>query len=312
MEKEVQLYIGKVCNNLCKFCIDDEPPEERKFVSPSVLKKSLRKFSKENYNVVGFFGGEVTIYPKIEEMIKYATALGYKRINLVSNGRKYADMNFLRKLVRSGNIRFYFSVHSENEKTEDFLTSIKGGFKEKIKGLSNLAQLNKHDMIKENIFLNIVVNRLNYRSLPEMMYFYYRNFRIKDFRFRYIIPLGRAFTNSRLLTLRYTRAFPYLKKVILLSNKLNINVSLDGIPFCILNKIKNFQDFVGEFKDGLGNSKHEIDLQAKSKNFNKNTKDPHVKTKNCRKCIYYSLCEGPWENYVKLYGSKEFKPVIRS
>lgn len=29
----------------------------------------------------------------------------------------------------------------------------------------------------------------------------------------------------------------------------------------------------------------------------------------CQNCVYYSLCEGPWKEYPKLFGWSEFEPV---
>ncbi|MDD5067509.1 MAG: radical SAM protein [bacterium] len=309
MEKEIQIYIGKVCNNLCKFCIDDEPLKDRKFIPPSSIKRTLKEYAKKNYNVVGFFGGEVTVYPRLEDMIGYASSLGYKRINLVSNGRRYSDIGFLTRIVNAGNIRFYFSVHSHQEHLEDHLTSVKGGFREKIKGLYHLHRLQRAGLIRERIFLNLVINKLNYRSLPQIILFYFRNFGIRDFRFRCIRPLGRALHNTGLLNFRYAALLPHLRRTIRTAERSGININVDGIPYCVLSEINGYQEYVGEFKDGLGKEKQEIDLSSRSFLPRRNRERGRIKIKSCRKCIYYASCEGPWKYYIKTFGSEEFKPV---
>ena len=310
-EKKIQINLGHICNNVCKFCMNGEPLNKRKFVPFSLAKKELKKLKDKNYNVVGFLGGEITIYPKIIELVKLATKLGYERIDLVSNGRRYSDIKFLKNLIEVGNIRFYLSIHSHKEKIEDFLTSVKGSFNEKIQGLYNLITLQKKGLIQERIFINLVINKLNYKFLSQILIFYFKNFGIKDFRFNFIRPEGRAFVNFKLLVPTYTEILPYLKKSILLSKKLNLDISLEGIPFCLLKEIKNFKDFVGESKD----SKNIIEGEKNRQEFQYDEfrKDRlRTKTPKCGKCIYNSSCEGPWTNYAEIYGFKEFKPIIRN
>jgi MoaA/NifB/PqqE/SkfB family radical SAM enzyme len=289
--------------------MNDQPIEERKFLPFPQIKKELKEFKKKGYNIVGFLGGELTVYPRIIELVKFATKLDYKRINLVSNGRRYSDINFLKHLIAAGNIRFYLSVHSHKEKIEDFLTSVKGGFKEKIKGLYNLVSLQKRGLIKEKIFINLVANKLNYKFFSQTMFFYFKNFGIKDFRFNFIRPEGRAFNNFKILVPTYSEVLPYLKESVLLSKKLNVNLSAEGIPFCILKGIKNFNNFIGEFKDGEGEIKEGEDNRKQFKFAKLRKEKLRSKMKSCKNCIYDSLCEGPWKNYVKIYGFKEFKPI---
>lgn len=313
-EKKIQINLGHICNNVCKFCMNGEPLNKRKFIPFSLAEKELKKFKDKNYDVIGFLGGELTIYPKIIELIKLAAKLGYRRVDLVSNGRRYADINFLKKLVKAGNIRFYLSIHSHNEKIEDFLTSVKGSFKEKIQGLYNLIILQKRGLIQERIFINLVINKLNYKLLPQILFFYFRNFGIKDFRFNFIRPEGRAFVNFKLLVPTYTETLPYLKKSVFLSKKLNLNISFEGVPFCLLSEIKKFKDFVGEFRDGLGEISEGTDFcrpdfRRQFKIAEQRKQNLRTKIKDCKKCVYDSLCEGPWKNYAKIYGFKELKPI---
>ena len=308
-EKKIQINLGHICNNVCKFCMNGEPLNKRKFVPFPLAKRELKKFKDKNYNAVGFLGGELTIYPEITELVKLAAELGYERIDLVSNGRRYSDIKFLENLIEAGNIRFYLSIHSHQEKIEDFLTSVKGSFNDKIKGLYNLIALQKRGLIKERIFINLVINKLNYRFLPQILTFYFRNFGIKDFRFNFIRPEGRAFVNFKLLVPTYTEVLPCLEKSIRLSKKLNLDISLEGIPFCLLKGIKKFKDFVGEFRDGTGEIRSGTNLRRQFKIAEQRKQNLRIKNKNCKNCLYDSLCEGPWKNYAKIYGFKEFKPM---
>lgn len=140
-DKKIELKLGLVCNNFCKFCMNDEPLKKRRFVPFEILRQELCDFYKKSYRIVGFLGGEPTLYPKLIEITELASKIGYQGIYLVSNGRRYADKNFLEKLIKAGITRYYVSIHSHKAEIEDFLTSVKGSFQEKIKGISNLVFL---------------------------------------------------------------------------------------------------------------------------------------------------------------------------
>jgi MoaA/NifB/PqqE/SkfB family radical SAM enzyme len=309
MEREIQLDIGDICDLRCKFCIDNKSLKGRRFISPLILKRTLRKFAQKKYKVIGIIGGEITVYPQLEKIIKFATNLGYKRINLISHGIRFADMDFLKKLVKAGNIRFYVSIQSYKAKEEDSLISMKGGFRKKIQGLRNLVLLQKQGLIKEQIYLSAVITKLNYKLLSEILLFYFKNFGIKNIRFRFIRPEGRALDNFRVLIPRYVEVLPHLNKAVLLSKNLNLDFSFDGIPFCILRDMKKFKGFMGELRDEIEKRKKQISFENQSV-ISQKINEIQIKIKECKLCIYNSLCGGPFKNYVKIYGPKEFKPII--
>jgi len=73
-----------------------------------------------------FTGGEPTARRDIFELINYARFLGFKVIQIQSNGRMFSYMDLCRFIVKAGATEFSPSVHGYNEKTHDFLTSAKG------------------------------------------------------------------------------------------------------------------------------------------------------------------------------------------
>ncbi|MDD5066449.1 MAG: radical SAM protein [bacterium] len=306
MDKKAHIYIGDSCDLGCRFCTNKKQAHERKrFISSALLKKKLKKYAEKKYDVVDFLGGEVTLYPRIEKIIRYASDLGYKRINLISHGLKFADPDFVKNIASAGNVRFCISVESHKEKTEDFLISVQGGFRKKIKGLYNLILLRKQGVIREKIFLMTVINKLNYKTMPETVFFYFRNFGIKDFRFRFIMPVGKASVHFKLLVPTYTQVLPYIARLMELAGKLNLNISYDGIPSCILRNIKGYKDFISEAIDRSEEDTGMADPENKDKRRRK-------KTRKCRKCVYNMQCTGLWKKYLEIHGKKEFKPVLQA
>lgn len=301
--KKVEINLGLVCNCLCKFCINDTPPRKRKFIPFEIVRKELAFYYRKGYRALGLLGGEPTIYPDIAEVISLADRLGYAQIHIVSNGRKYSDKKFLERLIKSGVTRFYVSIHSHKPEIEDYLTSVRGSFREKIRGLDNLRYFKEKGMIRDDVLLNTVINQFNYRYLREITAFFYdRGF--SNFRFNFIRPQGRALSGGRLIVPEYERIMPYVREVIASAKSLKINLTFEAIPFCLFRKfkIKNFMRHIGELKD----AQTEVSFgQSKTRNrfMVSQRRKSRLKAKiaACCCCIFDPFCEGPWKDYMKIY-----------
>jgi len=310
MENRVELNLGLVCNNHCKFCLNDKPAGKRRFVSPKVIEGELAVFRNRGYDTVAFLGGEPTIYPDLAGIIRSASSIGYKGIHLISNGRKYSDKDFLRKIIGAGATRFYVSIHSHKPEIEDFLTSVKGSFAEKLRGISNLVFFQHKGLIRDNILLNTVINNYNYRYLAQIISFYKEKFGLANFRFNFIRPAGRALKNFRLLVPKYTDTREYMLRAINLSRALKANITFEAVPFCLLAGVRGGAEFIGELKDGIREARfgdfkrEEFFIEQRRKD------DLKIKRRSCRRCTFDICCEGPWKNYVKVHSFQEFKPII--
>jgi cyclic pyranopterin phosphate synthase len=311
--KRAEINLGFVCNNLCKFCMVGVLPEQRKFSSFVSLKKEIADYYKRGYRALGFLGGEPTIYPKIAGLASFARRLGFKRILIVSNGRRYSDKAFLEKLIHSGVTSFYVSIHSHKAGIEDYLTSVKGSFREKIEGLRNLQYFRDRGLIKDTIFLNIVVNKRNYKYLRDIILFYYR-MGFSAFRFNFIRPEGRGFLYARQMVPAYSRIMKHVREALDSAKALNAEISFDSIPPCLFYRyrIEGFEHYIGELRDGPTESS--LEEGGRRRRFvisQVRISRDKTKGRSCKKCVFDPICEGVWKNYKRLYGMKEFKPVIK-
>ena len=309
--KRVELNLGFLCNNKCRFCLTNVPLKERSFVSYEVLKRELKDYYKRGYRQVGFLGGEPTIYPKIIQLASFARKVGYKQIHIVSNGRKYSDKEFLRRLAKGGVNKFYVSIHSHKAAIEDDLTSVRGSFKEKVRGLSNLRELQDEGVIKGRIYLNTVINKMNYRYLEQILLFY-RKMGLADFRFDFIRPEVRALANFGELVPKYSQVMGYVKRVLDLGRALKADVTFGAIPPCLFYRyrIRVSSTSLGEFND-LGTESN-LSEQNTIKRFTvseKRRNEYKVKGNSCKTCVFDRVCEGVWKHYAALYGLKELAPV---
>jgi sulfatase maturation enzyme AslB (radical SAM superfamily) len=93
--------------------------------------------------------------------------------------------------------------------------------------------------LKSPISINIVVNKINYKSIIETVLFYFRVKQIKDIRINFIRLSDDVRKNWNKLKISYNEFLPYLKKLIYISLKYSFRLTFDTIPACIFHKIDN-------------------------------------------------------------------------
>ena len=98
--RNVEINVGKACNNKCVFCLDGMPTkEDQSFIDFDVMKSELERWAAEGHRSVGFLGGEPTMYPKIAESIAHARDLGFSRIAIATNAMMFRREAFVDKLI---------------------------------------------------------------------------------------------------------------------------------------------------------------------------------------------------------------------
>ncbi len=314
--RHVEINLGKACNNRCLFCMIER---DHKVTFPQFedVRKEIDKYAKSGFNSLGFLGGEPTIFPPILECVRYAREKGFKNIHVVSNGRRYSDTRFLKSMIDSGVTRFSVSIHSHVPEIEDELTQVKGGFRQKISGLQNLILYQRQGLIRNSIPINIVINKMNYETLPRSVVFF-NKLGISEIRLNFMRIEGRARLNFSRLAVKYSECYPAIRRIIALTKTLDIGVTLEGFPRCALRGIRSPGKYIGEMKDYLNLvvclNDHD-GIRRSNDTFlwkRRRCDELKVKGKECKKCICNSACEGIWRGYAETIGLEEFKPIIRS
>jgi len=87
---------------------------------------------------------------------------------------------------------------------------------------------------------------------------------------------------------------PYLADAIENEIKNNIEVRIEGMPFCVIG------DYSGHI--------NKIEQEKINDISRKDIKD-HIKFKGCKMCKYDRVCVGVWKEYAEKEGEGEFIPV---
>lgn len=126
------------CNNKCEWCY---APSK---INSSKEKKFDDKKEDEFINLVYdlnvkkiiLIGGEPSIYPDLERVIKKISNKGIK-VSMVTNGRKLSDYSFVQKIGDSGLTSLTVSIEGGNSQVHDFITNVQGSFYQTLKGIDN-------------------------------------------------------------------------------------------------------------------------------------------------------------------------------
>jgi cyclic pyranopterin phosphate synthase len=326
--RRVEIHIGPLCNNKCVFCVSSQARDDRDpWARAETVKRELEHFRAQGCGAVGFLGGEPTVYPWIEECVAHAKKIGYERIALCTNGTRFSDADFCRRLVENGMSRVTISAHSHRPEVEDgMITLVPGNLEKKIAGIRNLMKLRAQGLLKDNVSLNPVLCRPTMKSMEEYLAFYC-SLGIEDVRFNFIWPEG-AVGEDPAWVPRFSEAMPYILRAILRNEKRpGLHLTFGGVPKCALagaglsDRLREHiaEKYLDEATNDPDNDVSVVSgadpgLRPPTRFVWQEMKRNMLKTRGegCRDCRHYERCEGIWKTYVKLYGFDEFVPVRRA
>lgn len=298
--KRLALFVGYTCTNDCRFCVvadkrsyPDKPTEQ--------IKQELIEAYADGAREVVFTGGECAIRKDICELVRFARNSGYIYVQLQTNGRKFSSLDFCKEVFAAGMNEFSPALHGHNARLHDYLTRRRGSFRQTVLGIYNMRRLTKGRI---RIATNTVITAYNYKFLPGIARLLI-NLGVGQYQFAFVHALGNAGRFFREVVPKNAMVMPYLKKGLDLGIKKGVNVMAEAIPLCLM---KGYEQYSSEFYIPPTEIKERGNTV---RNFTKiRREEGKVKFSQCLQCKYNGICEGPWKEYPKYYGSAEFRAVL--
>ncbi|OGS13258.1 MAG: hypothetical protein A2234_03195 [Elusimicrobia bacterium RIFOXYA2_FULL_58_8] len=297
MSTRIDIKVTFRCNNKCDFCAQGHKREDQSDRGTQRVRGDLAAAYKRGSRAVVFTGGEPTLHPHIIELVSMAKKIGYKTIQLQTNGRTFAYLGLLERLIAAGATEMSPSLHGAKPETHDALTRTPGSFLQTVAGIKNTARLGMP------IVTNTVITSSNYRELPALAALLVK-LGVSQYQFAFVHIVGTALENSKWIVPEKSLIMPWVKKGLDAGIKNGIPCYTEAIPFCFM---AGYEDCVAEriIPEGpVADGDKFIESYGDYRRTEGKTKGPLCKT-----CRYFKICEGPWREYPEIYGWKEFRPV---
>lgn len=299
--------IGYTCNNNCRFCAIAKTREMVTDLTTLDVKQKIEEAWQNGSTELIFSGGECSIRPDFIDLVRYARELGFKHIELTTNGRMFSYMSFAEDVVRAGLYFVRFSLHGHNKDIHDYLTRAPSSFDEIIAGIKNLVQINKNwdKYANEQIYLEITtaIVEQNYPHLVDIVKLT-RKIGANQNNFNFVIPWGSAWIHRKKMIPRISDVAESIKKAIDYDRTHGrIIKKIANIPFCLL---QGYEEYVSEVREG------KIDIINPVGNpfdYQSHRRSKKVLFPKCKECEHFQQCEGIYTEYVTIRGSDEFIPI---
>jgi MoaA/NifB/PqqE/SkfB family radical SAM enzyme len=294
--RRIDVKAGFSCNNRCRFCVQGDKRFQHPDRSTEEVKALLAEGRKDADELV-FTGGEVTIRPDMAELVAHARELGYRVIQIQTNGRMLSYLPFVKQLVAAGATEFSPALHGPNAAIHDALTRAPHSFRQTVKGVRNVKELGKP------VIINSVITRANYQHLPEMAELFVA-LGVDQFQLAFVHALGSAGADFDQVVPRLSEVRPFVHRALAIGVRAGVRCMTEAIPLCFLGGIEHLAaewiiprtkifdagrivDDYTEFRLAEGKAKGEV----------------------CRRCVHEPRCEGPWREYPEHFGWDEIEPV---
>jgi len=316
LTERTRLFIGYLCNINCRFCF-------YKNTSHVDIRDKIyqqldwgKAYGIKDWDISG---GEPSLLSYWFRLLKDMKTMGFRNIACITNGYKFADIDFLKKSMNCGLNELLFSVHGKDSESHDKMTGVKGSYDKITKAILNAI----HEGIK--IRINVVVAKDNYKdviSIAEQANI------IKPIAFNFL-PFRLENSAPKENCLKYKDAEPYIKDAIDILDK-SIKIRVRYIPFCVM---EGYEEYVAMYLQRMfdeyewseytirkfeharfdrdvpeldcDSDKWKLEIDA----IHKSIKHVANHSFTCLRCKYIHICEGIWFSYARIWGIDEFKPI---
>jgi len=224
------IFVTNLCNCSCIMCPQLEQNKEN-FYERNVKLISMIDSKTE---FLAFTGGEPTLIK--DEFLSLLNLCKHKlkktKIEILTNGILLSDIEYVKEIIllNHPNLSFHIPLYSDIYSIHNQIIGSEGFFKT-IKGLYNLAKFH------QKIELRIVIHKQNFRRLPQLAKFIYRNLPFVN----HIALMGMEYQGNAMNNFDLLWIDPYdynqiLKQTVLLLNQRAINFSIFNHQLCVLDK----------------------------------------------------------------------------
>jgi radical SAM protein with 4Fe4S-binding SPASM domain len=289
----------RLCNQKCLFC--SNPPSGQKDMSLKRVKELIDDYRQKKYEGLIISGGEPTIYPHLEEVIRYCRKNKFA-CRIITNGQKISDNKYLKKLAEAGLEHIGLSIYSHLPQIQNYLSQNDSSLENIIKALDNLRKY------KIRVDINITINKKNSDHLSKLIKFILDRYEyVEHFIFNNLDPTTERIKDNPDLVPKFSDFEVELVKALNYLQDHGKTFRVERVPLCYL---PGFEFCSTETRKIVKQEIRPIYFLDKKglfiqKDFLRN------KPEKCKYCSLVDICAGIC-SMDKYYNSSELYPVFTS
>jgi cyclic pyranopterin phosphate synthase len=304
--------------------MEDDRARRKRTMTLELSKASIQTMLERHRSraEVVFTAGEPTLRPDLPELIHLASLYGYRRIGLITNGRRLSYRNYLRVLLEAGLNDVMISLHGHTRELHDGLTRAPGSFEQVCAGMEVLRR-ERQSGNAVRFGLSCVVNRRNLQVLGDIVRFF-AGYGPDQVVFNVVQPVGRSATLFRQVVPRYSEVVDRFQESVPAFDAAGIPVLLVDLPDCVLSRVPpRFRGFIeshehyeplGRAPSGTESDGYRVPVTDDLDGLvyvTRNMMDEKLRgwAPGCSRCMMQPRCQGVWRRYSQEYGFAEFVPV---
>ncbi|MBI4864116.1 MAG: radical SAM protein [Candidatus Riflebacteria bacterium] len=221
------------CQNRCAFCYASSPhrgPEDRSMTTAQVKRVMDKVFHEAHVPSLSFTGGEATLRPDLEELVRHGRNLGF-RVNLITNGIRLADRRYAALLADAGLSSAQISLEAARAGLHDSIVGRPGAFEATVAAVRNLARLGIH------VHTNSTLTPANLGHAADLVRFVARELERKTLSINMLIRSGMGLEceGSPISYDQVARTLPALVETAR-AERVKL-VWYSPVPYCIVNPV---------------------------------------------------------------------------
>ncbi|MGQ4910695.1 MAG: radical SAM protein [Candidatus Thorarchaeota archaeon] len=310
------------CNNKCRFCYAFSPYRKSGEMTTEEIKRVIDIIVDDaKAPSLSFTGGEPTLREDLFELIRHARDRGL-RVNLITNGRRCSNKDYVQKLVDAGLNSAQVSIEGPDAETHDYIVGVPGAFDQTVQGVKNLRETDIYT------HCNTTICRPNVEKLEALVDFLADELGLSYFSMNQIIYTGTGAKLREELQVTYSEIGEIVKRVKRRANKKGIQfVWYAPTPVCLFNPIAHglgakscaccdgliSVDAEGgllpcsSFSEPVGNLLEEGFDKVWNSRAAKFWRAKEFAPEGCRACEHFDYCYGACPLYWDVFGYDEIK-----
>ncbi|MFO7562108.1 MAG: radical SAM protein [Enhygromyxa sp.] len=294
----LMLRLETRCNSACAHCtVADIPASEAR--SPESALAELVAARKRGCDELVIMRGEPTLRPDLPGLARAARRLGYRLVQIQTNGRMLCYEPYLERLIGAGVDFFEVSLFGASSATADAIAGDPGAHAQTLAGLRLLAarpqlgHLVSVPVLAANLDeLVATVELIAELGLRRVQLNFTRPVRVEG-RWR-----------SEVLA-RLDDAGPAIRSALRRARALGLVASTEAVPLCQLDpEDRGAAESARRFVDVAV-----VDLHRRHSSFAAHHREVRPLAPACATCSVAHTCPTTWAAYQQLFGTAELRPL---